>query len=114
MGQNQTAEKILRMGPNDGCRMGLDPSTETPPLFFARGAATNFHRLAASFGRCRARASPESKDYPSCARVCARERQKTVFALKVASKAGCSLEALNFRIPSGAFLYWAGSSLASS
>src|SRR4051794_11373776 len=33
-------------------------------------------------------------------------RSETALAIKLGPKAGCSLEALNFRIPSRVFLYW--------
>src|SRR4051794_26054303 len=75
--------------------------TETPPLFrrvdSGKRRAGSISRVASSLAANR---------WPLArARLRTRENEKSVLAIKLGPKAGCSLEALNFRIPSRVFLY---------
>jgi hypothetical protein len=89
------------MRPNHGWSLGLMPRTETPPPIsdgrtWKALRGEHFSRSQQSRGQSLA----------SRARLRARENEKSVLAIKLGAKAGCSLEALNFRIPSRVFLHW--------
>jgi len=92
------------MGPHRGWSLGLMPRTETPPPISEGRTwkASRWEHLSRS---------QQSRGQSLASRACALARaweRKSVLAIKLGAKAGCSLEALNFRMPSRVFLYRGG------
>src|SRR3954447_16035594 len=101
MDQNQTAEKNSAHGTPSWLVAWLDASHRNPTPYFGGQNLESF-ALGASLAQP---AISRPTAGPARVRACARVNEKSVLAIKLGPKAGCSLEALNFHIPSRVFLY---------